>query len=194
MGWIRPGATVCAVAALIGPVGSALATPPPLMGSGATDRSPATAAMVGVLPAGATPGSVVVAGLAGQRETLSVAELAKLPQAHVAVDHDGLSTDYSGPLLSDVLRDVGAPLGVRLHGAGVDDVVFVTAADKYRVVLTLAEVDPSFHKDAKVILAVQADGKPLPSKQGPVRLVVYGDLKPSRSVYAVVAVALAHLP
>ncbi len=179
------------LAALAGP---AFATPPPIMGVPPSDRSPASAAMVGVLPEGAKPGSVVVRGLAGQTETLTAADIAKLPHAHVTLDHMGATADFSGPLLSDLLRDVGAPMGVRLHGSGVNDVVFVTAADKYRVVLSLGEVDPSFHRGAKVILADQADGKPLPPKEGPYRLVVDGDLKPSRSAYSVVAIELKHLP
>ena len=174
--------------------GPALATPPPIMAPATADRSPASAAMVGTLPKGVTSGSVVVRGLTGQNETLSATDIARLPHAHVTLEHMGATTDFSGPLLSDLLRDVGAPMGVRLHGAGVNDVVFVTAADRYRVVLSLAEVDPSFHRGAKVILADQADGKPLPPKEGPYRLVVDGDLKPSRAAYSVVAIELRRLP
>ena len=184
-----------AVAALLAAAaGPALATPPPIMSTAPTDRSPASAAMVGNLPAGATPGTVVVRGLTGQIEALTAADIARLPHAHVTLDHMGVTTDFSGPLLSDLLRDVGAPMGVRLHGSGVNDVVFVTAADKYRVVLSLGEVDPSFHKGAKVILADLADGKPLRPKEGPFRLVVDGDLKPARSAYSVMAIELKHLP
>ena len=181
-------------AAVAGFVTPAFATPPPIMNSPPTDRSPASAAMVGALPTGAAPGTVVVRGLNGQSETLTAADIAKLPHEHVTLDHNGQTTDFSGPLVSDMLRDVGAPLGVRLHGSGVNDVVYVTAADKYRVVLSLAEVDPSFHKGAKVILADLADGKPLPPKEGPYRLVVDGDLKPSRAAYSVVLIELKHLP
>ncbi len=184
--------TAVLLAALAGP---ALATPPPIMSAAPpSDRSPASAAMVGALPEGAKPGTVIVRSLTGQSETLTAADIAKLPHAHVMLDHMGVTTDFSGPLLSELLRDVGAPMGVRLHGSGVNDVVFVTAADKYRVVLSLGEVDPSFHKGAKVILADLADGKPLPLKEGPYRLVVDGDLKPARSAYSVVAIELKHLP
>ncbi len=188
-------ATCRPVVALIAGLSTpALATPPPIMSPAPSDRSPASAAMVGRLPAGAAPGTVVVHGLSGQSETLTGRDIAKLPHQHVTLDHMGATTDFSGPLLSDLLRDVGAPMGVRLHGAGVNDVVFVTAADRYRVVLSLAEVDPSFHKGAKVILADQADGKPLPLKEGPYRLVIDGDLKPARAAYSVVAIELKQLP
>ena len=181
-------------AGLAAAAGAAMATPPPIMAPGMTARSPASDAMVGVTPAGLAPGSVRVTGLTGQTQTLTAVDIAKLPHEHVSLTHNDATTDYAGPLLSDILRDAGAPLGVRMHGSGVNDVVFVTAADKYRVVLTLGEVDPSFHKGAKVILADQADGKPLSGKDAPYRLVVDGDMKPARSAFGVVSIELKHLP
>ena len=133
-------------------------------------------------------------GLAGQTETLSAADIAKLTHERVSVEHGGETVIYSGPDVADLLRDVGAPFGNRLHGEGVNDVVFVTGSDRYRVVLTLPEVDASFHKGAHVILADQADGKPLNAHEGPYRLVVDADLKPSRSVHGVVLIEVKHLP
>ena len=184
---------VLAGVALLTTASTARATPPPIMHPATPDKSPASDAMVGVLPSGLAPGTLLVRGLNGQSETLTAGDIAKLPHAHITMTHGELTSDFSGPLLSDLLRDVEAPLGVRLHGSGVNDVVFVTAADKYRVVLSLAEVDPSFHRNAKVILADQMDGQPL-AKEGPYRLVVDGDIKPSRAAYAVVSIELKHLP
>ncbi len=155
--------------------------------------SPAKAAMVGTLPT-AAPGTVVLSGLGGKTETLTAADIAKLPHEQVSLPHGDKTTVYSGPRLDDLLRDIDVPMGARIHGTGVNDVLFVTGADKYRVVLSLAEVDPSFHKGARVILADQADGKPLDAHDGPFRLVIDGDLKPSRSVHSVVAIELKHLP
>ncbi len=151
------------------------------------------AARVGELPA-LPPGAVLVRGLAGPGEILTAADVAKLPHEQVSVDHDGKTTVFSGPAVADMLHDIGAPMGVRLHGQGVNDVVFVTGKDRYRAVFSLAEVDPSFHKGARLILADQADGKPLDARDGPFRLVVDGDLKPARSVFGVVAIELKHLP
>jgi len=155
--------------------------------------SPASEAKVGALSTSA-PGTITLRGLNGETEVLTSAQLAALPHQTVTLSHEGKDTVYAGPTLSELLRDIGAPMGVKLHGQGVNDVVFVTAADQYRVVLTLAEVDPSFHKGAKVILADQADGKPLDPKEGPFRLVVDGDLKPARSARSVVEIDLKHLP
>ncbi len=57
------------------------------------------------------------------------------------------------------------------------------------MVLTLPEVDPSFHKGARVSWPI----KPPDDHGGPFRLVIDGDL-PSRSVHSVVAIELKHLP
>ncbi len=140
------------------------------------------------------PGVLTLHGLDGQSLTLTAAQLAARPHQMVELTHDGKTVAYSGPVLSDLLREVDAPMGPRMHGPAVDDVLFVTAADKYRVVLTLAEVDPGMHKGAKVILADQADGKPLDAREGPFRLVVDGDLKAARSERSVVEIELKHLP
>jgi hypothetical protein len=148
-------------------------------------------------PAEATapvPAVLTLHGLDGQSLTLTAAQLAARPRQTVELTHDGKTVAYSGVLLSDILREVDAPMGPRMHGPAVDDVLFVTAADKYRVVLTLAEVDPAMHKGAKVILADQADGKPLDPREGPFRLVVDGDLKAARSERSVVEIELKHLP
>ena len=187
---------VIVLALLAALAGSASAkTPPPIMNMGTGAKvSPESDARVGELPSGFAPGTVQVLGLGGPHETLTAAQIAALPHAHVILDRDGRTVDYSGPLVGDLLRDVDAPMGVRLHGSGVNDVVMVTAADKFRVVLSLAEVDPSFHRGAKVILADRADGKPLTGKEAPYRLMIDGDLRPARSEYAVVSIAVKHLP
>jgi hypothetical protein len=155
--------------------------------------SPAGDAKVGAV-AEVAPGAVVLKGL-DSSTVLTAAAIAAAPHEHVAMAaHGGPAVDYSGPLLSDLLRQAGAPLGVRLHGAGVNDVVFVTGSDRFRAVFSLAELDPSFHTGAKVILADQADGKPLDPKIGPYRLVIDGDQRPARSVHSVVMIEVKHLP
>ncbi len=182
---------LAAVFAAVG--GLAVAQSMPGMSMPEDKPSPAKAAMVGTPPS-AAPGTVVLTGLGGKTETLTQADIAKLPHEQVSLPHGDKITVYSGPRLDDLLRDIDVPMGSRIHGTGVNDVLFVTGSDKYRAVLSLAEVDPSFHKGARVILADQADGKPLDAHDGPFRLVIDGDLKPSRSVHSVVAIELKHLP
>ena len=55
------------------------------------------------------------------------------------------------------------------------------AKDGYRVVFSLAELDPIF-SDSTVLLADTADGKPMSGDRGPFRLITPKDKKPARSV------------
>ncbi len=133
-------------------------------------------------------------GLGGQQAALTLDTIAKRPHQRVSLTHDGATNVYEGPLLSVLLRDIDAPLGVRFHGQAATDVVLVRARDGYQVVLSLGELDPSVHAGAKVILADRADGEPLDDHDGPFRLVVEGDAKPARSERQVADITLEHLP
>jgi hypothetical protein len=57
--------------------------------------------------------------------------------------------------------------------------VMAEAADGYRVVFSLAEMDPGIGS-AEVLVADTLDGKPLAEGQGPFRLVVPGDRRAAR--------------
>ncbi len=141
-----------------------------------------------------TGGSLLITGLAGQTETLSAADIAKRPHVQVTLTHNGVPKVYSGPLLTDLLRNVDAPLGEKLHGPALSDVVVATAADKYHVVLSLGELDAGLHPGARVILADAVDGELLDAHEGPFRLVVDGDARPARSAHSVVEIDLKHVP
>ena len=155
----------------------------------ATGASPAAAAAV-------SGGTLEVKGDAGQTAALSLADLAALPHETVSASagHDGPAHVYEGARLTDVLRTVGAPLGPRLHGGPVMDVLIVTGADGYRAVLSLAEADPATHPPAKIIVADRVDGHALDPKEGPLRLVIDGDLRPMRSVHNLSSVEIRRLP
>ena len=159
---------------------AAFATPPPIMG-----------VKGGVI---ATPAGIVIHGLSGQVVTLTPADLARLPHAHVTLTHMGRTSDYAGPEVALLLRQVDAPLGALMHGAAVADVVLLTASDDYRVALSLGEVDPELRPGARVILADQEDGRALPPDEAPFRLVIEGEAKPARDVHSVVSIELKHLP
>jgi hypothetical protein len=59
------------------------------------------------------------------------------------------------------------------------EVLLVEAADGYKVVYALAEIDPAF-ASREIILADKRDGKPLDAKEGPFRIVAPGDKRPAR--------------
>lgn len=147
------------------------------------------AAWVAVLAIGGAPfaasqerqPTVVVTGDVARPLELSAADLAGMARGAVEVDEDGVKKNYQGVWLDGILTKAGAPVGEALRGRSIASYVLATARDGYQAVFALAELDPMFRED-RVLLADQADGKPLFAYQGPFRLVVPGDKRGARSV------------
>ena len=104
--------------------------------------------------------------------------------------------------LSAILRDENLPLPELLRAGGlvlesgmpnirdiVTSTVLVEAVDGYRVVFSLAELDPTL-TDRVILLADTKDGQPLPSREGPFRIIVPGDKLPARWVRQVKSVTV----
>jgi DMSO/TMAO reductase YedYZ molybdopterin-dependent catalytic subunit len=126
--------------------------------------------------------ALVVRTIAGQSLKMGPADFAKLPPAHVtATDHDGKKHEYDGVNLRDLLTQAGVAMGDNLRGKELADYVVAEASDGYRVVFSIAELDPGF-SNVQVIVATRVDGQPLPAQVGPLRLVVPGDKRPARWV------------
>ncbi len=106
-----------------------------------------------------------------------------MPRKTVVVHNPHANADetYEGVLLADLLGKYGAPLGKDLHGAALAEYIVATGSDGYKVVFSLAEVDPSFHP-GDVLVADTMDGKPLDAHVGPFRLVSTEDKRPARAV------------
>ena len=112
--------------------------------------------------------------------SLSLRDLEALPkQVARGVDHGGETAEFDGTNLIDVLKKAGAPVGDRLRGKMSAAYVVVEAADGYRVVFSLAELDPSF-TDKVVMLAHRRDGKPLGESEGPLRVIVPNEKRHGR--------------
>jgi hypothetical protein len=122
---------------------------------------------------------------------LTTAELKDLPRSNVMLhnSHSDAEESYSGVRLSDLLAKIGAPLGDDLRGRSLADYLVATGSDGYTVLLSLAEIDPSFHP-GEVIVADTMDGKPLDAHSGPLKLVVTEDKRPARSVRNLVSIEL----
>ena len=88
--------------------------------------------------------------------------------------------------LVEVLRLAGVPLGKGLRGDRMMAYLVVEAADGYRVVFALPEVDPAF-TDRTILLADRRDQQPLSSHEGPLRLIVPGEKRHARWVRQVTA-------
>lgn len=98
---------------------------------------------------------------------------------HKAKDHDGKEHEYKGVALVEVLEKAGVALGGKLRGENLTKVVLVQAADGYQVVYSLPELDPEFTNNT-VLLVAEKDGAPLPTGEGPFRLVAPQDKKQAR--------------
>lgn len=123
--------------------------------------------------------------------SLKPAEFKALQHTTITVhnSHSNADETYSGVPLSDLLTKFGAPLGKELHGSALALYIVATGSDGYQAVLSLAEVDPSFHP-GDVIVADSMDGKPLDAKAGPFKLVVSQDKRPARSVRNLISLRL----
>jgi hypothetical protein len=150
-------------------------------------------ALAGAMALPATAQSLVLKGAEGQSRTLSLTELAAMPHQTVTMTDHGHTRSYSGVPVSALIALVGAPQGEALHGKAIDDLVVVSAADGYRVVLALAETDPAMRSE-QVIVADRAEGAPLDAHEGPLRLIVEGDKRPARSAREVQSIEVRLLP
>jgi DMSO/TMAO reductase YedYZ molybdopterin-dependent catalytic subunit len=125
---------------------------------------------------------VAVKGDVATPLSLTADDLAKLPRETATVPApDGAKIVYEGVTLFEVLQKAGAPLGKQLRGKAMATYVLARASDGYQVAFTLGEVDPQFG-NATILVADKRDGKPLPDKQGPFRIVCPNDKEGARSI------------
>ncbi|HEY0872300.1 MAG TPA: molybdopterin-dependent oxidoreductase [Vicinamibacterales bacterium] len=131
---------------------------------------------------------VVITGPSGEQR-ITATDLAALPRVTLTIDDHDTKATFEGVELRHLLEKVGAPLGETLRGKDLTRYVVVEAADGYRVLFALAELDAGF-SDTRVILADKQAGKPLDAKVGPFRIVAEGDKRMGRSARQVVRIAL----
>lgn len=133
---------------------------------------------------------VRIDGVVDQPLTLHASDLATLPRQTLQVrDHDGQESIFEGVALVELLQRAGVPLGKDLRGDRMLTYVVVGAADGYRVVLALPELDPAF-SDRLILLADRRDQQPLSPREGPLRLIVPGEKRQARWVRQVTSVTV----
>jgi DMSO/TMAO reductase YedYZ molybdopterin-dependent catalytic subunit len=118
--------------------------------------------------------------------SLSSAEFAKLPRQTVrAKGHDGVESQFQGVPLAEILARAGVPSGNELRGKAMTLYLVIEAADGYRAVFALPELDPAY-ADRVILLADRRDGQPLNAHDGPLQVVVPGEKKHARWVRQVI--------
>jgi len=115
--------------------------------------------------------------------SLSLLDLGGLPRQILKVynEHEKKQETYQGVPLAEILKRAGVPQGEELRGPALATYVRAEGADGYAVVFSLAELDSSI-QDSGVLVADTLDGRPIPDKLGPLRLIVPHDKRPARWV------------
>jgi Oxidoreductase molybdopterin binding domain len=112
---------------------------------------------------------------------LTRADIEASPHVKVTARLSNAPATFDAVALSVILEKAGIGLGDTLKGKRVASCLLVEAADGYRAVIALPEIDPAF-TDKQIVLAYLKDGKPLDEKEGPYRIVIPDEKRMARWV------------
>ena len=136
-------------------------------------------------------GAIEVTGLVQHPGQVTVADLQALSTETVAVTFEsgGEPQDhtFTGVRLIDVIEHLGLAVEPNARNPLLPVYLVVTANDGYQVVVSGGEIDPNFG-NVPMLLAWEQDGAPLAGDDGPLRLVVPGDLRGGRYVHGIVSI------
>jgi DMSO/TMAO reductase YedYZ molybdopterin-dependent catalytic subunit len=134
----------------------------------------------------ATAQTISIEGDVEKPLKMTISDIGKLTQVEVkGKDKDGQEHVFKGTPLFDVIQAAGIPSGNKSFLSYVQ----LTAADNYKVIFTLAEIDPVFTSQT-ILLATSVDGNPLPKGEGPFRVVAPNDKKHARWIREVTTINL----
>jgi|SRR5215472_8222914 len=118
----------------------------------------------------------------GKQVVLNRVDLEALPHVRVsATEHSSAPANFEGVTVKSVLEKAGITFGESMKGKRMTTCLVVEAADGYRVVIALPELDPAF-TDKQTVLAFSREGKPLGEKEGPYRIVIPDEKRMARWV------------
>jgi len=136
---------------------------------------------------------LTVQGEAGRQVVLTRTDLDALPHVKVsAAEHGGTPAEFEGVTLRSVLEKGGVNFGESMKGKRLANCLLVEAADGYRAVIALPEMDPAF-TDKQIVLAFLRDGKPLGEKEGPYRVVIPDEKRMARWVRQVTTLKIVEV-
>jgi hypothetical protein len=124
---------------------------------------------------------LTVQNQSGKQTVLARADIEALPRVKVTAGASGSSAAFEGVPLKALLERAGVGFGEAMKGKWMASGLLVEAADGYRVLIALPEIDPAF-TDKQVVLAFLKDGKPLDAKEGPYRIVIPDEKRMARWV------------
>jgi len=135
-------------------------------------------------PLAAQKSALTIVAIDGHETSFTLEQLSKRAQRSVEVinNHTGAVERYEGVLLGDLLQEAGAPNVAKNEGKELRDYVVMEAADGYKVVFSLAELQPEFQRGDGAIIALSFNGKALGEKRAPLQLVLPQDKRLTRGV------------
>ena len=142
---------------------------------------PAVLLALTLQPAFALCQQLTVQDDSGKKTVLAAPEVEALPRVKITTADSAVSTTFEGVLLRAVLEKAGVGFGEVLKGKRMASCLLVEAADGYRVVIALPEIDPAF-TEKQVVLVFLKDGKRLDDKEGPYRIVIPDEKRMARWV------------
>jgi DMSO/TMAO reductase YedYZ molybdopterin-dependent catalytic subunit len=140
------------------------------------------------------PSEVKVGGEVSMPFTVTLEDMKKMPRKTLRIENTrAKKTDvYEGVPLAALLQKAGAPQGEQIRGAAMVTYVLVDAADDYRVIFSLAEIDAAF-LNSEILLADTLDGAPLAPDQGPFKLVAPHEKRPARWIKMVKSITVGRV-
>ncbi len=104
-----------------------------------------------------------------------------------------VSTSFTGVPLWQIISAAQPNLNADVRNDRISTFIVVTAADGYQAVIAWGEIDPEFGNQP-ILVAYEENGAPIANAQGPIRLVVPGDIRGGRYVSGVVNISLRDAP
>lgn len=113
---------------------------------------------------------------------LTPVEFAALPHTTVTVfnAHNKVEETYSGVPLSDLLTKLGVPQGEAVRGPLFMTGIIAEGTDGYKVLYSIAEVDPTIHT-GQVLVADTLNDKPI-GADGGFKMISTEEKRPARWV------------
>jgi hypothetical protein len=128
----------------------------------------------------------------GKPTVLTRADIDSMPHVTVTTGSADERNTYKGVPLKAVLEKAGVGFGESLRGKRMATCLLVEAADGYRVVIALPEIDPDL-TDKQIVLAFTRNGKPLDEKEGPYRIVIPDEKRMARWVRQVTTLKIVEV-
>jgi hypothetical protein len=135
---------------------------------------------------------LTITGAVAHPLTLTVADLAALPQTDIRVSymtsHGAEDATYSGVSLWSLIEKAGLGAALTDRKSHTAHYLLISASDGYQVVLALGEIDPDLEGKPAVI-ALKRDSQQIDAKSS-FRLALAGDKHGARNMHLVTQIEL----